>query len=175
MYWRHGHHIDPHYSHNPYFELKWIVLALSPVIISRHLFSLHTVCVWFHHLCSDKSGLLSHVVYNSVATGQIFPIFQQECFCQPHHAYFWWQWPVVHRCFWEKSLSPQPLMWFMWLNNKAEWFNGLSVWSSRFCLHNAHFSLGPIINLFQFLLALPTFHWPHHTLFYFFYLSNICY
>ncbi len=75
----------------------------------------------------------------------------------------------------EIFVSPQPLMWFVWLNNKAEWFNGLSVWSSRFCLHIAHFSLGPIINLFQFLLALPTFHWPHHTLFNFFYLSNICY
>ncbi len=77
----------------------------------------------------------------------------------------------------EIFVSPQPLMWFVWLNNKAEWFNGLSVWSSRFCLHNQDSTMRifplVVMNLFQFLLALPTFHWAHHT--FFFLLSNICF
>lgn len=70
----------------------------------------------------------------------------------------------------EIFVSPQPLMWFIWLNNKAEWFSGLSVWSSQFCLHNQYSTMRifPLVQsrlYFRFLLALPTFHWPHHRVF----------
>lgn len=178
MYWRH----DPHYSHNPYFELKWIVLALSPVILSRHLF-FFALC-----LCVVSSSLLWQI--RSAVTCCLrlcchrsdLPNFPARMLLSnPSHLCL-----VTAACSSQMFLreifvSPQPLMWFVWLNNKAEWFNSLSVWSSRFCLHNQDstmriFSLVQSWLYFRFLLALPTFHWPHHTFFLiYFFNSNVIY
>lgn len=99
-----------------------------------------------------RSAVLSHVVYSSVATGQIFPIFQQECFCQTHHVL--WFTSVFERII----VSPLALMCFLWLNNKAELFKGLSVWNSRFWLHNQILTMR-IFPLAQSWLFF-SFHWP---------------
>lgn len=144
---------------------------LSPVILSRHLFffalclcvvsssllwqirSAVTCCL---RLCCHWSDLPNFPARMLLSNPSRLCLVTAACSSQ-----------MFLR---EIFVSLQPLMWFVWLNNKAEWFNSISVWSSQFCLHNQDSTMRifPLVQsqlYFRFLLALPTFHWPHHTFF----------